>query len=337
MVSSMSPYTSSSALRPNYPERAAIPNVSVTTAQYSTSVNPHGYLRTLEYKISTPNTPDFVVRWDCEGGHVFWTGIWKALGRGNEEVTKILHHYPQLNDYIWRLRGGDINIQGTWIAYEYAYQLAVRTCYPIRHHLTILFGDDFIHAALPPSHPQFLSSKSKGSRMKNFLPPALESHAVAVASLPSQAHIKKEYQNSNITIKKDLQKKKQRTSFSMESSSSYAPRYHGYHPYQYSPSSSQMRRASTFSLPGIESLLSGTTFEEQPILSPLSPPSSVRPNSSSPVQMRHSFSTHGSESESPEFPYYRRYSIKGPIEYEGTQNKKYEAGLSLLALAQSTN
>ncbi|GMG55975.1 unnamed protein product [Ambrosiozyma monospora] len=54
-----------------------------------------------------------------------------------------------------RVRGGFLKIQGTWIPYAIAKQLASKFCYKIRYALIPLFGEDFVHLCLKPYEKGF--------------------------------------------------------------------------------------------------------------------------------------------------------------------------------------
>lgn len=50
---------------------------------------------------------------------------------------------PKLDDYIQRIRGGYIKIQGTWVPWYVAKLICLRFCFPIRYLLVPIFGEDF--------------------------------------------------------------------------------------------------------------------------------------------------------------------------------------------------
>ncbi|KAL3237472.1 Xbp1p [Nakaseomyces bracarensis] len=50
---------------------------------------------------------------------------------------------PKFEDYIQRIRGGYIKIQGTWVPWYIAKSICVRFCFPIRYLLVPIFGDTF--------------------------------------------------------------------------------------------------------------------------------------------------------------------------------------------------
>ncbi|KAJ9069390.1 hypothetical protein DSO57_1018931 [Entomophthora muscae] len=126
-------------------------NLQVKMAKYATSLDPRGFIPVYEYLINGQS-----ILWDRESGYVYWTGIWKALGREKSEIAKIVDADPLLANVIKKIRGGFLKIQGTWIPFESARSLAIRTCWPIRAELAVIFGPSFAADALDTSHPGFL-------------------------------------------------------------------------------------------------------------------------------------------------------------------------------------
>ncbi|KAI0244495.1 hypothetical protein L0F63_000967, partial [Massospora cicadina] len=126
-------------------------NLQVKMAKYATSLDPRGFIPVYEYIVN-----GHAILWDRESGYVYWTGIWKALGREKSEIAKIFDADPHLANVIKKIRGGFLKIQGTWIPFESARSLAIRTCWPIRAELAVVFGPSFVNDALDSSHPSFL-------------------------------------------------------------------------------------------------------------------------------------------------------------------------------------
>ncbi|KAL1917035.1 uncharacterized protein VTP21DRAFT_5233 [Calcarisporiella thermophila] len=126
--------------------------LQVKRYKYTTSLDPRGYIPVYEYNLTGPasSTP---VLWDRELGEVHFTGIWKALGNAKTDIVRMIEANPDL--IVKKIRGGFLKIQGTWIQYDWARLLAIRTCYPIRYELIPLFGPQFPEECLPPSHPDF--------------------------------------------------------------------------------------------------------------------------------------------------------------------------------------
>lgn len=133
---------------------------SIEVKKYSTNaIDPlRNYLTVYEYQIN-----NHWVIWDYETGFVHLTGIWKAaLCESNKEgisssnlkadIVKLLESTPkQFHQYIKRIRGGFLKIQGTWLPYELCKILARRFCYHIRYELIPIFGLDFVDLCLKPN------------------------------------------------------------------------------------------------------------------------------------------------------------------------------------------
>lgn len=135
---------------------------AIEVKKYSTSaIDPvRNYLTVFEYLINN----QWII-WDYETGYVHLTGIWKAALASNEyisnpnikaDIVKLLESTPkEYHEYIKRIRGGFLKIQGTWLPYSLCRMLARRFSYYIRYQLIPLFGIDFPDYCLHPSDPRF--------------------------------------------------------------------------------------------------------------------------------------------------------------------------------------
>ncbi|GME76581.1 unnamed protein product [Ambrosiozyma monospora] len=123
---------------------------SIGRRKYSTSIDPRNYLTVFEYKIN-----DHWIIWDYHSGLVHLTGLWKAIGNAKADIVKLVESSPELEFEVRRVRGGFLKIQGTWIPYAIAKQLASKFCYKIRYALIPLFGEDFVHLCLKPYEKGF--------------------------------------------------------------------------------------------------------------------------------------------------------------------------------------
>ncbi|KAK6457105.1 uncharacterized protein RJT20DRAFT_1683 [Scheffersomyces xylosifermentans] len=143
---------------------------AIEVKKYSTSaIDPlRNYLTVYEYSIN-----DHWIIWDYEIGFVHLTGIWKAslsasmndnvgtsFGPSSSnlkaDIVKLLESTPkQYHQYIKRIRGGFLKIQGTWLPYKLCKILARRFCYYIRYDLIPIFGNDFPDYCLKPSDRGF--------------------------------------------------------------------------------------------------------------------------------------------------------------------------------------
>lgn len=138
----------------------------VRAAKYATSLDQRGFIPVYEYTLNQQP-----VLWDRETGYIYWTGIWKAMGRDKGEIAKLVDSDVELERVIRKIRGGYLKIQGTWMPFDRARQLAISTCWFIRHDLSPLFGPDFPNQALPPTHPDFAKitvtpkRKNKGNQL----------------------------------------------------------------------------------------------------------------------------------------------------------------------------
>ncbi|KAI5477471.1 hypothetical protein MNV49_006317 [Pseudohyphozyma bogoriensis] len=96
---------------------------------------------------------------DTETGMVHFTGIWKALGHTKMDAVKLIESQPAsvapVAGVVRKVRGGFLKIQGTWLPYEIAHQLAKRVAWNIRHELVPIFGPDFAESCIAPGEPGF--------------------------------------------------------------------------------------------------------------------------------------------------------------------------------------
>lgn len=133
------------------------PNIEIK--KYSTSaIDPQrNYLTAYEYPLN-----NHWVIWDYETGWVHLTGIWKAsltIDGSNvspshlkADIVKLLESTPkEYQQYIKRIRGGFLKIQGTWLPYKLCKILARRFCYYLRYSLIPIFGTDFPDSCLKPN------------------------------------------------------------------------------------------------------------------------------------------------------------------------------------------
>lgn len=136
----------------------------VSMTRYATSTDSRGYIPVYEYTFNGN-----VIMVDSENSMVHFTGVWKALGHQKADVVRLIESEPAVAGVVRKVRGGYLKIQGTWLPYEIAEQLAKRVAWTIRHDLVPLFGPDFPDSCIAPGEPGFgqllLSSPSfKGRR-----------------------------------------------------------------------------------------------------------------------------------------------------------------------------
>ncbi|KAI9307879.1 hypothetical protein BJ944DRAFT_175775 [Cunninghamella echinulata] len=119
----------------------------VTKKDYVTSRDPRGTLPVYEY---SANGDTFM--WDRETGEVYMTAIWKALGFTKNEIKRTLQDCPKSS--IKKIRGGFLNIQGTWLCYDTAKFLCKKLAKSIGEQLVPIFGPDTSKQPLKPSRTQ---------------------------------------------------------------------------------------------------------------------------------------------------------------------------------------
>ncbi|KAG7663936.1 uncharacterized protein J8A68_002563 [[Candida] subhashii] len=133
---------------------------SIVMKKYSTSaIDPQRpYLTVYEYPINDNNW----IIWDYETGYVHLTGVWKAslcasaASHSKADIVKLLESTPkEYQQYIKRIRGGFLKIQGTWLPYKLCRILAIRCCYFVRYELIPLFGSQFPDECLKPGDKGF--------------------------------------------------------------------------------------------------------------------------------------------------------------------------------------
>ncbi|CAO3610127.1 unnamed protein product [Cunninghamella echinulata] len=121
----------------------------VTKKDYATSRDPRGTLPVYEY---SANGDTFM--WDCETGEVYMTAVWKALGFTKNEVKRTLQDCPK--SAIKKIRGGFLNIQGTWLRYDTAKVLCKKLAKALDEQLVPIFGPD---TSKLPSNPSSTQNK----------------------------------------------------------------------------------------------------------------------------------------------------------------------------------
>lgn len=96
-----------------------------------------------------PETP-FSVRWDCETGKVHFTPLWRIIfGRtpNIEQIKSLCYYNPNGAVSCGQCHA---NVQGIWLDYKDAKNLARLFCWKIKGELIPLFGDDFPILCNPP-------------------------------------------------------------------------------------------------------------------------------------------------------------------------------------------
>ncbi|KAI9483490.1 MAG: hypothetical protein EXX96DRAFT_558358 [Benjaminiella poitrasii] len=124
------------------------PEFDIKTYNYSTSLDPRGYIPVHQYYIK-----DIPIMWDRETGYVHFTSIWKALGNTKTDIIKIIDANPSLKTK--KIRGGFLQIQGTWVPFEDARLLCKRNAWSIKEELVPIFGENFPYETLSPGHKDF--------------------------------------------------------------------------------------------------------------------------------------------------------------------------------------
>ncbi|KZV77263.1 DNA-binding domain of Mlu1-box binding protein MBP1 [Peniophora sp. CONT] len=136
-------------------------NLSIQKSRYITSNDPRGYIPVYEYSVN-----GHWIMIDADDSFVLWTGIWKALGNSKADIVKMVESVPDLASQIRRVRGGYLKIQGTWMPYKTAAQLARRVAYNIREELVPIFGPDFPGTCLAPHEAGYGQLGEKSSRRR---------------------------------------------------------------------------------------------------------------------------------------------------------------------------
>lgn len=92
---------------------------------------------------------------DVDTSFVRFTSITQALGKNKVNFGRLVRTCPALDQYITKLKGGYLSIQGTWLPYDLAKELSRRIAWDIREHLVPLFGYDFPGSCLRPDSEGF--------------------------------------------------------------------------------------------------------------------------------------------------------------------------------------
>lgn len=176
---------------------------TIKVKKYATSaLDPvRNCLTAYEYSLN-----DHWIIWDYETGFIHLTGIWKAAeaanghhngkgpGQGHRtkaDIVKLLDSTPrQYHQFIKRIRGGFLKIQGTWIPYNLCKILARRFCYNIRYQLIPLFGNDFPNYCITPDDKKFGELKFNDIDMagsQHFVDNRLQAQTQAQAQMQAYA------------------------------------------------------------------------------------------------------------------------------------------------------
>ncbi|GAA5938550.1 Xbp1p [Sporobolomyces koalae] len=123
---------------------------TIVERNYATSSDTRGSI--YEYQIrSSPHK----VMVDRETGYVLITGFWKALGRIKADVIRLIESQPEIAPVVRKIRGGLLEVQGTWLPFEIAKKVAQRVAWPLRDELIPVFGPSFPSTCLSPDQPGF--------------------------------------------------------------------------------------------------------------------------------------------------------------------------------------
>ncbi|GAA6061066.1 hypothetical protein JCM10212_000109 [Sporobolomyces blumeae] len=152
---------------------------------------------------------------DQESGYTLITSIWKALGRQKADVVRLIESQPTIAPVVRKIRGGILDIQGTWLPFEVSRKLAQRVAWPIRDDLIPLFGPSFPASCLAPGSPGFgdlVLSEPATSRSRRPRDPDRRARAKAAAaaaqnnsriSTMSQAHASRTSTTEDLVLMDD--------------------------------------------------------------------------------------------------------------------------------------
>lgn len=154
---------------------------TVAVKKYSTTaIDPNrSCLTVFEYSLNNQS-----IMWDYQSGFVHLTSIWKATfndeshgktKHSKADIVKLLESTPpEYHQFVKRIRGGFLKIQGTWLAYGLCKTLASRFCFYIRYDLIPIFGHDFPQICLRPTDEGF--GKLKLDEIDNKLRRTVQGH-----------------------------------------------------------------------------------------------------------------------------------------------------------------
>ncbi|GAA5882154.1 hypothetical protein JCM1840_002030 [Sporobolomyces johnsonii] len=152
----------------------------VKEAKYATSTDSRGYIPVYEYAVR-----DQTIKVDVETGFVLITSVWKALGKPKADVVKLIESQPTIAPLVRKIRGGILQVQGTWLPFEIARKLSRRVAWEIRHDLVPIFGPSFPSTCLAPGTPGFgdlVLSDPSTSRRRRTRDPTRRAAAKAAAA-----------------------------------------------------------------------------------------------------------------------------------------------------------
>ncbi|KAJ4498875.1 hypothetical protein C8R41DRAFT_755772 [Lentinula lateritia] len=106
----------------------------VIEVQYQTSTDPTGYISVFQYPLN-----GHVMMMNKYDGYVLWSALWKGM-RKLVDAIETFKMYPLIMQAIRNIKDGSSAIQGTWLPYDVARNLALRIGWNIKEDLIPLFG-----------------------------------------------------------------------------------------------------------------------------------------------------------------------------------------------------
>ncbi|GAA5954449.1 hypothetical protein JCM21900_006812 [Sporobolomyces salmonicolor] len=155
-------------------------NHDVKEAKYATSTDSRGYIPVYEYAVKNQT-----IKVDVETGFVLITSVWKALGKPKADVVKLIESQPTIAPLVRKIRGGILQVQGTWLPFEIARTLSRRVAWEIRHDLVPIFGPSFPSTCLAPGTLGFgdlVLSDPSATRRRRARDPSRRAAAKAAAA-----------------------------------------------------------------------------------------------------------------------------------------------------------
>ncbi|CAO3615332.1 unnamed protein product [Cunninghamella blakesleeana] len=89
------------------------------------------------------------------------TKIWKALDYSKDAISKTINKDPDLP--IKKLRGGCLEIQGTWVPYAIAKSMCIKIAGKISHQLIPIFGNEIVDKSTKINYSQNKQTESDGT------------------------------------------------------------------------------------------------------------------------------------------------------------------------------
>ncbi|KAJ3891228.1 transcription regulator HTH, apses-type DNA-binding domain-containing protein [Lentinula edodes] len=118
----------------------------IIEAKYKTSTDPTGYIFVFQYPLN-----GHVLMMNKYDGYILWSALWKAIGNCSVDADETFKMYPFITQAVRNIEDGLSAIQGAWLPYNIARNLALGIAWNIKEDLIPFFGPDFAKNCIAPT------------------------------------------------------------------------------------------------------------------------------------------------------------------------------------------